>query len=86
MQLSLSKLGQLTPVQAFCATPDAELQVFDGIKRLRAAQALSWPKVRVDVHTLDAAGAKVRLLLVQRDRRDLGPGGGLGGAVIVPRR
>lgn len=60
MQLSLSRLGQLTPVQA-CRVNDG-LEVFDGLKRLRAARELSWPKMRVEVHALDQAGAKVRLL------------------------
>lgn len=60
MQLSLSKLGQLTPVLAWRTATGLEL--FDGIKRARAARALSWPSVRTEVHDLDAAGAKVRLL------------------------
>lgn len=60
MQLSLSRLGQLTPVQAYRV--GARLELFDGLKRLRAARALSWPELRVAVHGLDAAGAKVRLL------------------------
>jgi len=60
MQMSLSQLGQLTPVQAY--REGHTLEVFDGIKRLRAARALSWSALRVEVHTLDAAGAKVRLL------------------------
>jgi hypothetical protein len=60
MQLSLSQLGQLTPVQAYRQGDTVE--VFDGIKRLRAARALSWSGLRVEVHTLDSAGAKVRLL------------------------
>jgi hypothetical protein len=60
MQMSLSQLGQLTAVQAY--RESHTLEVFDGIKRLRSARALSWPTLRVEVHTLDAAGAKVRLL------------------------
>jgi len=60
MQQSLSKLGQLTPVQAWRV--DGALELFDGVKRWRAAQALSWPSLRVEVHELDATGAKVRLL------------------------
>ncbi len=60
MQLSLSRLGQLTPVQAYRV--GASLELFDGLKRLRAARELSWPTLRVEVHALDAAGAKVRLL------------------------
>jgi hypothetical protein len=60
MQLSLSRLGQLTPVQAY--RMGSVLEVFDGLKRLRAARELSWPKLRVEVHALDTTGAKVRLL------------------------
>jgi len=60
MQLSLSRLGQLTPVQAYRV--GERLELFDGLKRLRAARELSWPRLRVEVHGLDAAGAKVRLL------------------------
>jgi len=60
MQLSLSRLGQLTPVQAYRA--GGGLELFDGLKRLRAARELSWAKLRVEVHGLDPAGAKVRLL------------------------
>lgn len=60
MQLSLSRLGQLTPVQAYRV--GANLELFDGLKRLRAARKLSWPELRVEVHALDGAGAKVRLL------------------------
>jgi ParB-like chromosome segregation protein Spo0J len=60
MQLSLSRLGQLTPVQAYRVA--GRVEVFDGLKRVRAARALSWPELRVEVHGLDAAGAKVRVL------------------------
>ncbi len=60
MQLSLTRLGQLTPVQAY--RTGASLEVFDGLKRLRAARELSWDKLRVEVHDLDTTGAKVRLL------------------------
>jgi hypothetical protein len=60
MRLSLSRLGQLTPVQAYRV--GASLELFDGLKRVRAARELSWAELRVEVHGLDAAGAKVRLL------------------------
>ncbi len=60
MQLSLSRLGQLTAVQAYRV--GASLELFDGLKRLRAARELEWPHLRVDVHALDAVGAKIRLL------------------------
>ena len=64
MQRSLSTLGQLTPVQAYRV--ESRLETFDGLKRLRAARLLSWPKLRVEVHALDSVGAKVRLLLCNR--------------------
>lgn len=60
MQLSLSRLGQLMPVQAYRV--GASLEVFDGLERVRAARELSWLGLRVEVHALDGAGAKVRLL------------------------
>jgi ParB-like chromosome segregation protein Spo0J len=60
MQLSLTRLGQLTPVQAY--RTGASFEVFDGLKRLHAARELSWAKLRVEVHDLDTTGAKVRLL------------------------
>jgi len=60
MRVSLSKLGQLTAVQAYRV--GTELEVFDGLKRRSAVLALGWPTVRVEVHALDAAGAKVRVL------------------------
>jgi len=50
-------------VQAWRAGAGGGLEIFDGIKRWRAAQELSWSKLRVEVHALDAAGAKVRLLV-----------------------
>jgi len=60
LRSSLMKLGQLTPVQAYRAGDHLEL--FDGLKRLRAARELSWPRLRVEVHGVDSAGAKVRML------------------------
>jgi ParB-like chromosome segregation protein Spo0J len=62
MQRSLSRLGQITPVLVWRSGSGPGLQIFDGVKRWRAAQDLSWPKLRVEVHQLDAVGAKVRLL------------------------
>ncbi len=59
MQLSLSRLGQLTPVQVYEAS--GRLELIDGFKRLHAARALSWPKLRAEVQLVDAPGAKVML-------------------------
>jgi ParB-like chromosome segregation protein Spo0J len=60
MRLSLSRVGQLTAVQAYRV--EKSFEVFDGLKRLYAARELAWETLRVEVHTLDAVGAKVRLL------------------------
>lgn len=60
METSISRLGQLAPVQVWRSSEG--LEVFDGFKRVRAARQLSLPCVRAEVHQLDAAGAKVRLL------------------------
>ena len=59
MRKSLSKLGQLTPVQVY--REDGKLELLDGFKRLHAARAMSWPSLRAEVQAVDAAGAKVRL-------------------------
>lgn len=59
MEQTLGKLGQLTPIQAYRV--EKGFEVFDGHKRLRAARTLAWSSVRVEVHALDAVGAKVRL-------------------------
>ena len=60
MQLSLSRLGQLAPVQAYRVGGGVE--VFDGLKRLRAARELCWSTLRVEVHGLDTVGATIGLL------------------------
>lgn len=59
MRQSLAKLGQLTPVQVY--REGGKLELIDGFKRLHAARAMSWPKLRAEVQQVDAAGAKVQL-------------------------
>jgi len=59
MQLSLSKLGQLTPVQVL--RTEKGLEIIDGFKRARAARELAWAALRAEVQLLDISGAKVRL-------------------------
>ncbi len=59
MRKSLSRLGQLTPVQVY--REGGKLELIDGFKRLHAARAMSWPSLRAEVQRVDAAGAKVRL-------------------------
>jgi ParB-like chromosome segregation protein Spo0J len=60
LQHSLVKLGQLTPVQVYRA--GGRLEIFDGLKRTRAAHELSWPSLRVEVHDIASTLAKVRML------------------------
>lgn len=59
MRQSLSRLGQLTPVQVY--REGGKLELIDGFKRLHAARAMSWPRLRAEVQQVDGAGAKVRL-------------------------
>ena len=59
MRKSLSKLGQLTPLQVY--REGGKLELIDGFKRLHAARAMSWRSLRAEVQRVDAAGAKVRL-------------------------
>ena len=59
MRRSLSMLGQLTPLQVY--REDGKLELIDGFKRLHAARAMSWPKLRAELQSVDAAGAKVQL-------------------------
>jgi len=60
MAQSLAKLGQVTPVQVYREA--GKLELIDGFKRLRAARAMSWSKLRAEMQLVDAVGAKVRLL------------------------
>ena len=60
MKLSMSRLGQLSPVQAYRV--GGSVEVFDGLKRVRAARELSWTTLRVEMHGLDTVGAKIGLL------------------------
>jgi hypothetical protein len=57
MERSLSALGQLAPVLANCR--EGKLDLIDGFKRLRAARALGWTKLRVDQVEVRSAEAKV---------------------------
>jgi ParB-like chromosome segregation protein Spo0J len=59
MERSLSRLGQLTAVVV--NRTEAGLEVLDGFKRVRAAQALGWAVLRGEVLEVDGAGAKVRV-------------------------
>ena len=51
-----------TVIEVAPAELGESLAVFDGLKRLRAARALGLGALRVEVHAIDAAGAKVRML------------------------
>lgn len=59
MERSLVRVGQLTPL--LVAERDPGYAVVDGFKRLRAARALSWTCLSVQVTRASAAQAKVSL-------------------------
>lgn len=61
MQSSLLHLGQLSPLLAY-GGEDGAVQLIDGFKRLRAAEQLRWPALRVEVLQVDAVGAKLRMV------------------------
>jgi len=63
MQQSLVGMGQLSAIAVFPAE-QGKLEVVDGFKRLRAARALGWSKLRAHALAVDAAGAKVALSLL----------------------
>lgn len=56
VQRSLGRHGQLCAVTAW-RDADEALEVVDGFKRLRAARALGWTRLRVRVLDADAADA-----------------------------
>jgi ParB-like chromosome segregation protein Spo0J len=58
VQRSLGRHGQLCAVTAW-RDADEALEVVDGFKRLRAARALGWTRLRVRVLDADAADATV---------------------------
>lgn len=66
MERSLSKLGQLAPVLANCR--EGRLEVIDGFKRLRAARALGWTKLRAEQVDVHSAEAKMRMCQCNRSR------------------
>jgi ParB-like chromosome segregation protein Spo0J len=61
MRHSLGRYGQLQPVVAF-RDESQQLEVIDGLKRLRAARALGWPELWVTVAQVGSVDAKVWLL------------------------
>lgn len=60
IQLSLTRHGQLTPVEVFAQ--DGELQVLDGFKRLQAARRLGWKQLRARHHELSTVEAILMLV------------------------
>jgi ParB/RepB/Spo0J family partition protein len=66
MQRSLSRKGQLTPVVVF--EERGQLEVLDGFKRLRAAQALGWATVGIVVADVGSLDAKIRLAELHKQR------------------
>jgi ParB/RepB/Spo0J family partition protein len=65
---SLERHGQLEPVSVFA--DGGQLEILDGFKRVRAARALGWPKIRARVADVDAAEAKLRIVALH-DRHGL---------------
>jgi ParB-like chromosome segregation protein Spo0J len=61
MRHSLGRYGQLQPVVAF-RDESQQLEVIDGLKRLRAARALGWSELWVTVAQVGSVDAKVWLL------------------------
>ena len=61
MRHSLGHYGQLQPVVAF-RDESLQLEVLDGLKRLRAARALGWPELWVSVADVGSVDAKAWLL------------------------
>ena len=61
MRHSLGRYGQLQPVVAF-RDESLQLEVLDGLKRLRAARALGWHQLWVSVADVGSVDAKVWLL------------------------
>jgi ParB/RepB/Spo0J family partition protein len=62
MRRSLARHGQLTPVIAYRSETTPGVQIIDGFKRLRGAQALEWSELRVAVVVVASdVEAKVRI-------------------------
>jgi ParB-like chromosome segregation protein Spo0J len=59
MRGSLERYGQLMPITLF--VQDAQLEVLDGFKRVRAARALGWQELIAQVDEVSAVEAKLRL-------------------------
>lgn len=67
MRRSLDRYGQLQPVVAF-RDESRQLEVLDGLKRLRAARALGWPELSVRIAEVGSVDAKVWLLELHQCR------------------
>jgi len=59
MQRSLERKGQLTPVVVF--EEGRQLEIIDGFKRVRAARALGWGAVTIQLADVGSLDAKLRL-------------------------
>jgi ParB/RepB/Spo0J family partition protein len=64
IKTSLACHGQLVAVVVFELA--GQLEVLDGLKRLRAARELDWDKLRVERCELDGVQAKISLLALHR--------------------
>ena len=61
---SIARQGQLTALVVF--RRGDLLEVIDGFKRLRAAQQLGWPRLRVRTLNTDGAAAKAALMILNQ--------------------
>lgn len=61
IERSLSRVGQLSPLLAYCAQTD-RFELIDGFKRLRAARTLGWCELRVQICPLQRDEAKLCML------------------------
>jgi ParB-like chromosome segregation protein Spo0J len=70
MRESLERYGQMMALAAYqpAGSPAGQLEVVDGFKRLRAARALGWTRLRVRVLPLDAAAAKAAIGILNHGR------------------
>jgi len=64
MRDSMVLQGQLTPISAF--RKGDLLEVIDGFKRLRSAQQLGWPSIRVSTMQVNSSAAKVALMILNQ--------------------
>lgn len=66
VQHSLSRHGQLSPIATF--EEGGRLELLDGFKRLQAARALGWSRLRMQLLSVTAADAKFAIIMLHTSR------------------